>query len=204
MKNFCNSPCGGDCCCEKGERGDEGPRGYPGPRGEKGEKGDKGIQGCPVPKGDRGPRGEDGKCDCFSSTAFGSYVSTVSGQTISNGAPIVFDKTISSQGIIKNEDNTFTLVPSKFWKITLSVSVSNTSVVSAFYLYLNDTQISNLPAVVNTNSPDNNFVISFIAPAPANSILKITAVSNAQNTPLAVHANNAFLTIESVADYPSA
>ena len=49
---------------ERGERGEPGPKGEPGERGERGPKGEPGERGEPGPKGDRGdtgPRGERGE-----------------------------------------------------------------------------------------------------------------------------------------------
>ena len=49
---------------EPGERGERGPKGEPGERGERGPKGEPGERGEPGPKGDRGdtgPRGERGE-----------------------------------------------------------------------------------------------------------------------------------------------
>ena len=45
---------------ERGERGEPGPKGDRGERGEPGPKGERGERGEPGPKGDRGERGEPG------------------------------------------------------------------------------------------------------------------------------------------------
>ena len=226
----CNNPCQ-HYCCQKGERGDEGPRGFSGPKGDmgpagpvgpRGDKGDCGPKGCPGERGDRGPRGEDGlqgeqgpkgdkgdkgekgdSCECENAiSAFGSYISMIPSQKLDFKEPVRFDKTLASKDIIKNTDDSFTLVPSKFWKITFGVVVQSLATIGEFLFYINENLVTNMPVIDPRLHPERHSSISFITPAKANSTLKIVAVTQSGGlVELSIHAENAYLTIEGIADF---
>ena len=178
-----------------GPKGDPGPRGDAGPKGDVGPKGDTGPKGDAGPKGDTGPKGE---CDCGQNQqSFGSYSCTIGGQDIAYSQPIVLDRTLAQSGVTKNADHTFTLGASKYWKVDFGINGYSPVGISEFMFYVNGKEIKNMP--LPGSSSFEHYSVSFIFPATAGSVFKIIVVGH--EVKLGAHAENAYLTIESVADY---
>jgi len=128
--------------------------------------------------------------------SFGSYLSMISGQTLDYKDPLVFDKTITQKNILMNDDHSFTLLPSKYWKIDFGMTGYSPTGISEILFYINDELVTNMP-IPGSSSTDNHS-ISFITPAPAGAVLKVLSASS---TKLGIHEENAYLTIEGIADY---
>jgi len=128
--------------------------------------------------------------------SFGSYISMIPSQELDMNDPIVFDKTVTQKDITKNADHSFTLNASKYWKVDFGAHVSSTAGISEIMFYLDDKLITNLPIFSSTQYP---YTMSFIVPAKAGSVLKVLAAGHPIK--LGMHAENAYLTIESIAEY---
>ena len=216
MNRCCNCRC---CCfCLRGEKGERGHRGETGPQGPMGPSGDTGPQG-PIghtglqgPKGDtgeigpagpqgiQGPQGEKGDMGLpgpCEEQAFGSYMSMIAGQTIDFDHPIILDKTISQDGVVKNTDHSFTLEPAKYWEVNFGINGAADAGITEFDFYINGELMTIMP--VPSSSTFDQHSISFIFPAPADS--KFEIIMKGHPMKLGMHAPNAYFTIKSIKDY---
>lgn len=172
-----------------GPKGDTGSVGPIGPDGPKGDTGDVGPQG---PRGDIGPPGPPSR-----NQAFGSYISMIPSQEINFNEPIILDKTLAENDVIKNADNSFTLIPAKYWKVNFGINGASDIGITEFDFYVNDELITLMP--VPSSSSFEHYSTSFIFPAPADSEFKILMMGHPIK--LGMHEPNAYFTIESIADY---
>jgi len=189
---------------DRGPRGEDGPageRGEPGAPGEQGPKGDTGERGEPGEPGEPGPKGDNG--DSFESAAFGSYISMIPGQQLTESNPITFDKVISSKDVTKHADNSFEFGASKFWKVSFGATVQSLNAIAEFLFYINGRLVTNLPVTGSlSGGHEEQFTMTFIAPAESGSKLEIRTATNGHPVTLAMHAANAYLVIEGIADLP--
>jgi len=172
-----------------GPKGDAGSQGLPGEQGPTGLQGQPGLQGEQGPKGDTGPPCEN--------QALGSYMSMISGQVINYNNPIVLDKTIAENGVIKNAENSFTLEPAKYWEVNFGVNGAADEGITEFDFYLNDELITIMP--IPSSYTFDHRAMSFIFAAPENS--KFEILMKGHTIRLGMHAPNAYFTIKSIADY---
>jgi len=128
--------------------------------------------------------------------SLGSYISMIHSQEVNTDRPIIFDKTVTEKGVTKNADNSFTLNKSKYWKVNFGAHVSSTVGISEIMFYVNDILVTNLPIYSSTQYP---YSMSFIVPAKAGSVLKVLCAGHPIR--LEMHEANAYLTIQSLADY---
>jgi len=129
--------------------------------------------------------------------AVGSYLSMIPHQLVNRNEPVIFDVTITEKGVTKNADHSFTLNASKYWKVDFGASMSSTEGGPAEVMfYIDDELVSNLPLF---DSFQRHYTRSFITPAKQGAVLKVIGVGN----PIRFESlqSNAYLTINSVADY---
>ena len=180
-----------------GERGPQGPIGDRGPQGLQGETGavgpagPQGLQGLQGPKGDMGPPGPASE-----NQAFASYMSMISGQVIDFDHPIILDKTITENGVIKNADHSFTLEPAKYWEVNFGVNGAASEGITELDFYVNGELITIMP--VPGSSTFDHRTISFIFPAPSDS--KFEIIMKGHPMRLGIHEPNAYFTIKSIKD----
>jgi len=173
----------------KGDTGSPGPMGETGPKGDTGSVGPQGLQGPMGPIGPPGPPCENQQ--------FGSYMSMIPSQEIDFNHPIILDKIIVQNGVVKNVDNSFTLTPAKYWEVNFGVNGASAEGITEFDFLVNDKLITIMP--VPSSSTFEHYSTSFIFFAPKDS--KFDIIMKGHPIKLGMHAPNAYLVIKAIADY---